>query len=395
MTSLFSCASAPAARVRRHCYLLAPAASADSKQTTPSKQQSATAPAQETARGAAYYHLGLAHMYEDMATNNGRQDYATRAIEEYKLALNADPNSTYLNNGLAELYLRTGRVREAMLAAQETIKSEPNNLEAHKLLGRIYLHSLGNVQNGASQKVLHLAIGEYTQIGALEPTDIESHLLLGQLYTLNHDSPKAEQQFKAAQNIDPNSEDVALNLARLYSECGDMTHAIDMLKAVPEDDRTAKMDFALGASYDQIKDTKEAIDAYQQAFDMDPDNLDAERALAQALLNNNQLDAAEHFQEIASADPQDAQTLVRIAEIQRRQGHYEQALATLKKAKALSSDSVEIVFNEALIDDSLGHYRGSHTVAAGAGDPFGKTGRPIRRREKNNRSIFLDRLANI
>ena len=69
------------------------------------------AAAQKTDRSAAYYHFGLAHMYEDMATNYGRPEYATRAIEEYKLALDADPNSKYLNSGLAELYLRTGRVR--------------------------------------------------------------------------------------------------------------------------------------------------------------------------------------------------------------------------------------------------------------------------------------------
>ena len=65
-----------------------------------------------------------------------------------------------------------------------------------------------------------------------------------------------------------------------------------MLNAVPEDDRTAKMDYALGMSYDQLKDNKNAIDAYSKALDLEPDNLDAERGLAQALLNDNQLDAA-------------------------------------------------------------------------------------------------------
>src|SRR6202789_4632082 len=164
---------------------------------------------QKPDRSAAYYHFGLAHMYEDMATNYGRPEYATRAIEEYKLALDADPGSKYLNSGLAELYLRTGRIRDAVLAAQEILKTEPNNLEAHKLLGRVYLQTLGNVQNGGpSEKVLQLAIGEYTKIVELQSNDIESRLLLGQLYTLAHDTPHAEEQFKAAQHIDPNSEDV-------------------------------------------------------------------------------------------------------------------------------------------------------------------------------------------
>jgi tetratricopeptide (TPR) repeat protein len=376
--------------------LATPALFAENKPTIPAKQETTTAPAQETTRGTAYYHLALAHTYEDMAANTGRQDYATRAVEEYKAALNADPTSAFLNNGLAELYFRTGRVRDAIVTAQDTIKREPKNIAAHKLLGRIYLHSLGDMQNGASQQVLDLAINEYKQISALDPTDIQSHLVLGQLYTVNHDSQLAQQEFEAAQKIDPNSEDVALNLARLYGESGDLKRAIETLKAVPEDDRTAKLSFALGAGYEQVKDTKDAVAAYQQAVDMDPDNLDAKRALAQALLNNNQLDDAEHaYQEIAAADPQDAQALVRIAECQRRLGHYEQALATLKKAQSLSSDSDEIQFHEALTYDALGRYPESTQLLEGLVSRSAKPDNHYTDGEKNNRSIFLDRLANV
>jgi tetratricopeptide (TPR) repeat protein len=348
-------------------------------------------------RAAAYYHFGLAHMYEEMATSYGRPEYATRAIEEYKLALDADPSSKYLNSGLAELYLRTGHVRDAVLAAQEILKTEPDNLDAHKLLGRVYLQSLGNVQNGGpSEKVLQLAIAEYTKIVQLQSNDIESRLLLGQLYTLAHDTPHAEEQFKAAQHIDPGSEDVVLNLARLYSDSGDWTRAIAVLNAVPAEDRSAKMDYALGMSYDQLKQNKNAIDAYSKAFEMEPDNLDAERGLAQALLNDNQLSPAlKHFETISAADPQDAQSYLRIAEIQRRQGHYEQALVTLKKAKALASDSLEIGFNEALIDDSLGRYDEAAQTLQGLVKQTSHQDGQYAESEKNNRSIFLDRLANV
>jgi tetratricopeptide (TPR) repeat protein len=409
--TLFPLALACAAFATPGCALAYPSASGAPQQTPTPQSAPATPPpspasgktdpaspaTQKPDRSAAYYHFGLAHMYEDMATNYGRPEYATRAIEEYKLALDADPGSKYLNSGLAELYLRTGRVRDAVLAAQEILKTEPNNLDAHKLLGRVYLQSLGNVQNGGpSEKVLQLAIDEYTKIVQLQSNDIESRLLLGQLYTLAHDTPHAEEQFKAAQHIDPNSEDVVLNLARLYSDSGDMTHAIQVLNAVPEDDRTAKMDYALGMSYDQLKDNKKAIDAYSKAFDMEPDNLDAERGLAQALLNDNQLGPAlKHFETISAADPQDAQTYLRIAEIERRQGHYEQAMTTLKKAKALASDSLEIGFNEALIDDSLGRYDEAAQTLQGLVKQTGHPDNQYSDAEKNNRSIFLDRLANV
>ena len=381
------------------------AAAAPQQSASPSSAPPASAapaagspnPVKEPDRSTAYYHFGLAHMYEEMATSYGRPEYATRAIEEYKLALDADPGSKYLNSGLAELYLRTGRVRDAVLAAQEVLKTEPNNLEAHKMLGRVYLQSLGNGQNGgASEKVLQLAIDEYSKIVQLQSNDIESRLLLGQLYTLNHDTPHAEEQFKAAENIDPNSEDVVLNLARLYSDSGDSTRALAVLNGVPEDDRTAKMEYALGVSYDQLKNNKKAIEAYGKAFDMEPDNLDAERGLAQALLNDNQLDAAlKHFETISAADPQDGQTYLHISEIQRRQGHYELSMATLKKAKALTSDDLEIGFNEALDEDSLGRYDDAaqtlQTLVKQSAHPDGKYSDA----EKNNRSIFLDRLANV
>jgi tetratricopeptide (TPR) repeat protein len=360
----------------------------------PANNNNATQPED---RASAYYHYTLAHEYEEMATTYGRPDYATRAIEEYKLALNADPESPYLNSHLAELYFQTGRVRDAISAAQDEIKKNPNNLEAHKLLGRIYLRSLGNMQNGGpSDQMMKLAIDEYAKIVELEPNNTENRLLLGRLYTLNHDSVHAEEQFKAAQKIDPDSEDVVLNIAGLYSEQGDNKRAIQVLTALPEGDQTAKTLYALGQTYDQIKDTKNALIAYQKAFDLEPDNLDVERALAQAQLANGQEDEAlKSFKDVAAGDTSDPQALLRIAEIERRQGKYEEALATLKKAKDLASDSLEINFNEALTYDALGQYdQATQILEKLVTDSEHVTGQ-YTDAEKNNRSIFLDRLANV
>jgi tetratricopeptide (TPR) repeat protein len=347
-------------------------------------------------RAAAYYHFGLAHMYEEMATSTGRQDYATRAIEEYKLALNADPTSPYLNKGLAQLYFSTGRVKDAILAAQEMIRKNPNDLDAHKMLGRVYLRSLSGDQTPETQKMLDLSIGEYTKITQLQPNDIESHLLLGQLYILSHDSAHAREQFEDAQKIDPNNEDVALNLARIYSDSGDMKRAVDVLKTVPPDDRTAKISYALGATYDQLKDNKDAIVAYQDAVDEEPENPDAQRALGQDLLNDNQLDKAlKVFQDLAAESPQDEQAYVKISEIERRQGHYQDALTTLQKARALASKEglMEVDFNEALIQDSLGHYDEAVTLLKNL---LAETEQPhYSEGERSNRALFLDRLATI
>jgi tetratricopeptide (TPR) repeat protein len=369
-------------------------------QNTKPAPSAATAP--DTASGSAdpdragaYYHYMLAHEYEDMANTYGRPEYATRAIEEYKLALNADPTSKYLNNGLAELYFRTGHVRDAIMAAQEQIKKDPNNLDAHKLLGNIYLRSLGDgQQNGASEDVLKLAIGEYTKIVSLEPNDVQNRLLLGQLYSFAHDSVHAEEQFAAAEKIDPGSEETALNLARLYTEQGDPTRAIKVLSSLPEDDKTGKTEFVLGASYDRLKDTQHAIEAYKKALELEPDNLDTERALARALLSDNQLTAAlAAYQDIAAGDPTDPDAYLHISEIQRRQGNYEEALTTLKKAKALVSDSLEINFNEGLIDDALGRYDDAVQIFEKMVADSEHSSGQYSESEKSNRALFLERLA--
>ena len=354
----------------------------------------APAAAKTPDRAAAYYHYGLAHLYEDMAVNAGRSDYAAQAVEQYKLALDADPDSHFLQDGLADLYFKIGRIREAVSAAQDQVNKHPDDFEAHSLLGKVYLRSLGDMQSAQSGQMLQLAIAEYEKLAQLKPNDVETRLLLGQLYGLNHDSAKAEAQFKAAQGIDAGSEEVVLNMARLYSEQGDFSRAADTLSSVPVDDRSARIEFALGSTYDQLKKPKEAIAAYRRSLDLESDNLDAQRGLANALLADGQLDEAlKTLNEIVAAEPQDAQSQIHISEIQRRQGHYDDALATLEKAKPLVQDSLELSYNEALIYDSLGRYddaiRVLNTLVAGSLHADGKYSEP----EKANRAIFLDRLG--
>ena len=135
----------------------------------PRLQPSAAPADQDTNRAVAYYHAALAGVYEDDAISEGQPDQITRAIEEYKTALNADPDSAQLNDELADLYFRTGRVHDAEMTAKNLLKTSPNDVDAHKLLGRIYLRQLGEGQNGVSSaspagNVLDQAIAEFEKI---------------------------------------------------------------------------------------------------------------------------------------------------------------------------------------------------------------------------------------
>src|SRR5215831_15665055 len=201
----------PATPAQKDAQPQKPAAKADAAQSNAAKKPD---------QAAAYYHFALAHMYEEMMAMYGRSEYATKAIEEYRLAIENDPSSEYLNASLAELYAKTGRIRDAVTEAQDIIKRDPNNLEAHKLLGRIYLRSLGDLQPGTqSREILTLAIEQYEALARIDAKDPDNHLVLGRLYALDaqakgsKDLSNAEKELKTAIQLDPNSEEAITYLA--------------------------------------------------------------------------------------------------------------------------------------------------------------------------------------
>jgi tetratricopeptide (TPR) repeat protein len=382
-------------------------ATAQPQQKTP--PPSATQPAQSSGssqqrgeakqpdRAAAYYHYGMAHMYEEMMAMYGRSEYATKAIEEYRKAIEADPSSEYLTAALAELYSRTGRIRDAVLEAQEIIQRDPNNLEAHKLLGRIYLSSLRDSQGGTqSREVLRLAIEQYEALVRIEPKNSEDHLLLGGLYIINRDLTKAEGELKAALAIDPESEEAITQLARLYADEGDNKKAVETLNSIPEGDRSSKVYSTLGSTYEQQKDYKNAIAAYQRALILDKDNLEAMHGLAQNLASDNQLEPALNaYKTLQGADPQDWQASVEVARIYRHLGKLDLALENLKKAEVLAPDQIDIPFEEAIVLEAQGKLDEAATLfqklVTHSTTPNGE----YTAEERHNRALFLERLGNI
>ncbi len=362
--------------------------------------KAAEPPAPPPDRALAYYHFSLAGAYEEEAVTQGHPEFVTRAIEEYKLALNADPASPQLNLALADLYFRTGRAREAESTARELLKTSPDNIDAHKLLGHVYLRTLSEGQSASAASptgnMLDQAIAEFGKIVALDPKDVEDRMILGQLYNVKHDPKKAEEQFKTAQSMEPDSEAVVLNLARLYAESGDVEHEVKVIEDVAVAERTAKMEDVLGAAYEQLKRGKDAIAAFQRATDMEPEDLRSLDALADALLSDNQLDEAiKQYQRLAKADPENISALVHIGEIQRRQGKYEDALTTVRKARKKSPESLEAGYNECLLLDVLNRFDEATKVCELMVDLTSHANGAYTTDEKNNRGIFLERLGSV
>lgn len=391
-TLSLSCAAL--AQTAPHAKAQKPAPVAKTVPAPPAKPEIATQPNQAD----AYYHYMMAHYYEQLSSTYGLPEYATKAVDEYQQAMHNDPHSRFLEDHLADLYFQTGNISKAIEAAQKQVKQNPDGVEGHKLLARIYLDSLQNNQQDTktAQHMLNLTIQEYEALVKLEPNKASNHLMLGRLYAANQEPDKAAAQFEAAQKIDPYSEDTVLNLARYYSDAGNPQKAISILSAVPAGNQTPRMEYALGMIYAQQKQTKHAITALDHALQLSPGNMNIEKALAKNLFTGGQYDKAlGYYQDLAAADPSDATPFLRISDIERHDGKFQQSYDSLMKAKAINPHSVEILYDEGLLNDALGHLS---KAEANFSNLVKISDRPISdysKDEKNDRFLFLDRLAHV
>src|SRR5260370_11767687 len=105
------------------------------------------------------------------------------------------------------MYWKAQRLHDAVAEAQEIVKREPDNVQSRRLLGRIYLRSLGDVSasNGQPETVSR-AIEQYREINRLDPSDTESALWLARLYRLKNEHDQAEQVLRGILKSDPENE---------------------------------------------------------------------------------------------------------------------------------------------------------------------------------------------
>ncbi|MBA0084452.1 MAG: tetratricopeptide repeat protein, partial [Acidobacteria bacterium Pan2503] len=122
----------------------------------------------DSARADAYYNYAMGHIYEQQYEASSNPDYATKAIEAYKKAYALDPKSPVIGERLAEMYWKAQRTREAENEAKDILKRDPTDVPSRRLLGRIYLRSLGDVNAGSGQsETANKAIEQFREINRL------------------------------------------------------------------------------------------------------------------------------------------------------------------------------------------------------------------------------------
>ena len=354
-----------------------------------------TAAAPKVDKASAYYHYTLAHMFAEQASMVGnRGDFVNKAIENYKEAIKADPTAAMLSEELSDLYVQSGRLRDAQTDAEETLKLTPNDLNAHRLLGRIFTRMIGDGKSGRiDENMLRRAVDQYQKITTLAPADLSAWLMLARLYKASDNSVDSEKAYQKVLAIEPDNEDALTGLALVYSDLGDNKKAAELLKALADKNPSARSLTALAAAYEQMRDFKSAAEVLRKLLESNPPNeREVQRNMAQdLLLSLDYAGALAIYNGMVADDPSDSQSFLRISQIYRQQKDFDKAREANDKAKALEPASIEIRYNEVNILEAEDR---TQEAAQQLKDLLSSTGkRTYNQAERGNRVALLNHLA--
>jgi Flp pilus assembly protein TadD len=317
-----------------------------------------TAPtATDSARADAYYNFTMGHIYEQQYEATSKAEYATQAIDAYKKAYALDPKSPVIGERLAEMYWKAQRLRDAVNEAQEILKRDPTDVQSRRLLGRIYLRSLGDLTgtNGGQSEMVQRAIEQYREIYKLDPTDSESALWLARLYRLHNDHDKAEAVLQSMLKDDPENEAAIEQLTQLLLDEGKSAEAVALLEGISQHSPSATLLDLLGDAYTQTHDLVKAEQAYRKAVDLDPSELSHQRGLGQTLMSEEKFsDALVVYEKLSDLMPDDSDVYLRIAQIYRELHQLDKAEENLVKARQYAPGSLEVMYNEAMLYQAQG-----------------------------------------
>jgi tetratricopeptide (TPR) repeat protein len=308
-------------------------------------------------RAGVYYNFAMGRLYSGMAESESSREDLNKAIGYYEAALRLDSSSQLIFDELTDLFVQAGRLGDATKLGEEILKQHPENLNARRMLGHIYMRGIGDTERGrVNETAIKQAVEQFEKVTAAAPKDADSWVTLGRLYRVLTKSPEAEKAYTSALAADPDNEDALSGLALLYLDLGDSKRAIEKLKAVTKKNSSQRAWLTLAQAYEQVQSWKEAAESVRQAMAASQDATGRlSQELAQDLMLGEQWDEAlTVYTKIAADNPRDYSALVRMAEIHRQKREYTQAEEQLAKARAIDADSLDVRYEEVNLLDAQG-----------------------------------------
>ncbi len=298
-------------------------------------------------RKSSYYHFALGHLYHQFAQQYMRDEYVNRAEKEYAAALESDPRSTVIRTEMINLFAGANKLPKAEALAEEMFSENPENIELHRLMGRIYRSYASKPRQGWDPKFLRKAIESFERVAELDPDKAENHVELGILYRSAGRLSGAERSLRKALELDQGQADTEVTLANLLLQAGKHQEAIEVLEGIVDDEAVSDPRHidTLASAYQQVGRFRAAAEMLQRLIGRGGNQLQIRRRLAESLFLSRQFGRAqEEYEALIEAEPSNPQYYLRVSQIEQERDNFPKAWEALESARRLDPDQIQIHF---------------------------------------------------
>ncbi len=221
-------------------------------------------------------------------------------------------------------------LEEAIEIFNTAVAVNPGNGQSYGILANCLLAS-GDLE----------AAIEAVTIGAVkDPGNFSINMSAGKMYSAANDKESALIYFKKAVEIEPDNTTATQQLAQTYYDVGDkeMSLAVYESAIAKEENTNLKADlyYNLGVLNMQLGDFEQAEDNFANAYDLNPEDIDALRGVAQTFETAEKWSRAEYFyKKLIEVEPNNPQHYRAMARVLLRQGDTVQAQEYFDKSKEL------------------------------------------------------------
>jgi tetratricopeptide (TPR) repeat protein len=258
------------------------------------------------------------------------------AAIEFKNALQIDPNHAGAHFGLAKAYMFLRDVRKAYWELQETVRLDPENIDARLALGQFLLL-------GADEE-FGQAIEQAEAILEREPERWEAVLIRARALESLKRLDEAQADYEKGVELAPDNADVLRTLAGFLTRKGDLAAAEPLFRQLVEKDPSSQSWFQLGAflTVDRARDA-EAEEAYRAGLAVaeEKDRSEAYQRIASFYYQRERYDEAEKvLQEGLAATGNDLNVIYALARFYHSRGAQDRADEMIEEAAKAKPDEV-------------------------------------------------------
>jgi tetratricopeptide (TPR) repeat protein len=283
-------------------------------------------------KAEAYQQYLLAQRLEDAQDTQG-------AIAAIKKAMTLDARSAELPAALADLYLGLNQSTDASAAAEEALKLDASNRDAHRILGTIFAGAAtsdARQSRQARQENLLKAI-DHLEKAVVERSGVQAEVnlraMLARLYILNSAYDRAIPLLAELVRQEPGWQDGASLLVDAYVSAGRTSDAIAWLQEAALN--SPPLYSNLADLYGREQRWEEAAKAYEQALQVSTRSFDLRVRYASMLMNaggsSNALRARGVLREAIQMRATDERALFLLANAERQTNDLDASESTARR----------------------------------------------------------------